>query len=109
MLDLTAKQIAILERCAAAEFNIVAFPLYESAVGIKKGNCAALLAPDGADHMKIFGEPCYLVEGNLAVRARRNGIDLFVWKKKELRVTSERLNEIAEFRSELDLVLHNGA
>lgn len=108
MLDLFPKQIAILERCAAAGFKIVAFPLYESAVGIKKGNCAALLAPADANRMKLLGEPCYLVGGNLGVRIRRNGVDLFMWKEKQIEVTSERLQEIGQFRRELDSVLRAG-
>jgi hypothetical protein len=108
MLDLSPKQIAILERCVAAGFKIVAFPLYESAVGIKKGNCAALLAPADAHHMKLLGEPCYLVDGNLGVRVRRNGVGLFVWKKKQIEVTSERLEEIAQFQRELDSALQAG-
>ncbi len=108
MLDLSPKQIAILERCAAAGFKIVAFPLYESAVGIKKGNCAALLAAGAADRMTLLGEACYLIDGNLGVRVRRNGVDLFVWKKKELEVTMERLEELAQFRRDLNSVLLSG-
>ncbi len=105
MLDLSPKQIEILERCAAAGFSIVAFPLYASAVGVKKGNCAALLASGAADRMTILGDPCYLIEGNLSVRIRREGADLFVWKKKHLAATSERLEELAQFRRELDSII----
>jgi hypothetical protein len=108
MLDLSPQQIVILERCAVAGFKIVAFLLYESAVGIKKGNCAALLAPSDGDRMKLLGEACYLVDGQLGVRVRRNGVDLFVWKKKQLEVTSDRLEEISLFRRELDAVLRGG-
>jgi hypothetical protein len=108
MLDLSPKQIAILERCAAAGFTIVAYPLYASAVGIKKGNCAALLTGGASDGMKLLGEPCYLIEGNLSVRVRRNGAELFVWKKKHLAVTSERLEELAQFRRELDSLILTG-
>ncbi|MFZ0821422.1 MAG: hypothetical protein WAM91_15245 [Candidatus Acidiferrales bacterium] len=58
--------------------------------------------------MKLLGEPCYLVGGNLGVRIRRNGVDLFMWKEKQIEVTSERLQEIGQFRRELDSVLRAG-
>jgi hypothetical protein len=108
MLDLSPKQIGILQRCAAAGFSIVAFPVYASAVGIKKGNCAALLKPGNADRMTLFGDPCYLVDGNLSVKVRRHGSDWFIWKKKQLAVTSERLDELAKFRSDLDSIISRG-
>jgi hypothetical protein len=108
MLDLSPKQIALLERCAAAGFKIVAFPMYASAVGVRKGNCAALLTPNKTDGMSLLGEPCHLVDGNLSVRVRRNGVDVFVWKKKQLDITMERLDELARFRSDLDSLIRNG-
>ena len=108
MLDLSPNQIAILERCIAAGFTVAAFPLYESAVGVKKGNCAALLVQKAADRMAVLGEVCYLVDGNLSVRVRRKGADLFVWKRKELEVTDARLAELAQFRRDLDLMLVSG-
>lgn len=108
MLELSPKQIAVLERCAAAGFRVVAFPWYASAVGIKKGNCAALLTPGGADSMTLLGEACYLIDGNLSVRLRRKGADLFVWKKKQLAATGERLEELAQFRRELVSIILSG-
>ncbi|HEV3218510.1 MAG TPA: hypothetical protein VGZ48_01965 [Candidatus Acidoferrales bacterium] len=108
MLDLSPKQIALLERCAAAGFKIVAFPMYASAVGLKKGNCAALLTPSAADRMALLGEPCYLIGGNLAVRVRRNGMDLFVWKKDQLEATADRLAELKQFRRELESLIGSG-
>jgi hypothetical protein len=108
MLDLSPKQIEVLERCAAAEFKIVAFPLYESAVGVKKGNCAALLTPDKSDRMTLLGKPCYLVDGNLSVRIRRNALDWFVWKKKQLEATRERVEELAQFSRELGSIIQSG-
>jgi hypothetical protein len=108
MLDLSPKQIAVLEKCAAAGFSIVAFPMYASAIGIRKGNCAALLKPGKSDRMTLFGDPCFLVDGNLSVRVRRNGSDWFVWKKKKTEATSERLEEFVQFRRELDVLINAG-
>ena len=101
MLDLTASQISVLEKIAAREFAIVAFPMYASAVGVKKGNCAALLAPAPHGGMQILGEACFLVNGKLSVRIRQDGADWFVWKDQKLEATPERLKELRRFRAEL--------
>jgi hypothetical protein len=46
-----------------------------------------------------------MVAGNLSVRLKRDGGDVFVWKKTELPATSERLGELELFRSELTEIL----
>ncbi len=105
MLELTPQQMAVLERFAAQGFRVVAFPLYESAPGVRKENCAALLAPVAGGGMKLVAGPCYVVEGNLSVRLARGGKEWFVWKKKELEATPERLAELQRFAEELDNLL----
>ena len=105
MLELTPQQIAGLERFAAQGFRVVAFPLYESALAVRKGNCAALLGPVAGGGMKLVAEPCYLVEGNLSVRLILGGKQWFVWKKKQLEATPERLAELQRFAQELDNLL----
>jgi hypothetical protein len=105
VLELSPKQIGILEKMAALGFAIVAFPLYASAVGVRKGNCAALLTPAPNGGMKLLGEPCWLVNGNLSVRVQRGGVESFVWKKQEVEGTPERLTEVADFRRELEEML----
>ena len=105
MLELSPKQIGILENIAAHGFAIVAFPLYASAVGVKKGNCAALLMPLPNGSMRLFGDPCWLVNGNLSVRVQRGGVGFFVWKKQEVEATLDRLAEVAGFRRELEELL----
>jgi hypothetical protein len=101
MLELSPKQISILEKITAHGFAIVAFPLYASAAGVRKGNCAALLTPILHGGMQLLGEPCCLVNGNLSVRIRRKGGEWFVWKKQRLNATPERLKELADFREQL--------
>ncbi len=106
MLDLTAPQLAILERLRAGGFQFVAFPMYANYLGVKKGNCAALLAPVEARGFKTFGEPAYLVSGNLSVRVTRGGRQWFVWKKESLEASPARLAELQHFAAELaDLLL----
>lgn len=101
MAELGPKHIQCLERLAGAGFAIVAFPMYASAIGVRKENCAALLEPlpDGRFH--LVGSPCYLVEGNLSVRVRDARGEWFVWKSKRVEATSERLSEVERFTGEI--------
>ena len=104
MLELTPAQIAVLERLAVHGFHGASFPLYANAVGVRKGNCAALLGPV-AGGMKLVAEPSYLVDGNLSVRVTRGGKNYFVWKKKQIEVTPERREELERFAAELNELL----
>ncbi len=100
-MDLTPQQMSILERLHARDFEIVAFPMYASCVGVRKGNCAALLAPVALGAFRVYGAPSYLVAGNFSVRISRDGRDWFVWKKEKLEVTPARLAELTAFSDEL--------
>jgi len=103
--ELTPAHIAILERLVAEGFVPVAFPLYASAMGVRRGSFAALLIPAGDAAMKIMGEPCYVVGSNLAVRTRREGRQVFVWKDKAIEATPELLEELARFSSDLAFLM----
>jgi hypothetical protein len=105
-MELTPQQISILERLHKHDFQIVAFPMYANYVGVRKGNCAALLAPVVDDQFKLHGQPAYLLGGNFSVRLTKNGAEWFVWKKEKLEVTTARMDEISAFSTELaDLLL----
>ncbi len=101
MLELTPEQLSLLERLGGQGFQVVAYPLYANTVGVKKGNCAALLGPAEGGGFRVFGEPSYLVEGNFAVRCTRGGRHWFVWKKKQVEATPQRLGELEHFAKEL--------
>ena len=104
MLELTAEQIAVLERLAGAGYEIVAFPMYASAVGVRRGECAALLERvEGG--MRLLGEACWVMEGNLSVRVRRDGREWFVWKKKQVEATKERVAEVKQFQEDVKRML----
>jgi len=80
--------------------------MYANYVGVRKGNCAALLAPVVGDQFKLHGQPAYLLGGNFSVRLTKNGADWFVWKIEKLEVTPARLDELSVFSTELaDLLL----
>jgi hypothetical protein len=105
MNEFSAQQVSILERLVNKQFTLVAFPLYANAVGVRKGDCAALLDPVANGGFCVFGEPCVLLEGNLTVRIREKGKTWFVWKKQRMEATPERVAELATFVSELKLLL----
>ncbi len=101
MLELSEQQIGILERLRERGFALVAFPLYASHVGVRRGDCAALLAAVPGDGLRLFGDVFYMIGGNPAVRVRRSGREVFVWKKNETQVTPERNAELAVFAEAL--------
>jgi hypothetical protein len=109
MPELTPSQIAILRQLSDAGFTFAAFPMYANYIGIKRENCAALLAPVESGGFRLFGEPGWLVGGQISVRVRRNGRDDFVWKKEFVEATPERLAELGKFTAELSLALQERA
>jgi hypothetical protein len=104
-MDLTPQQISLLKRLHAHDFQVVAFPMYANYVGVRKGNCAALLAPVSTERFKLHGQPAYLIGGNFSVRVKREGRDWFVWKKEKLEVTAARLTELENFTAQLSQAL----
>jgi hypothetical protein len=105
MLELSPLQMQVMERLFAAGFRPIAIPPYESALCMRKGNCAAVLAPVPNAGIRLLAPPSYLVEGNLGVKLKRGSDEVFVWKKKEVEATLERLEELDSFRRELTEIL----
>jgi hypothetical protein len=104
-VELTSQQLAILDRLRRRGFEVVAFPMYESYVGVRKGNCGALLSPAGADTFTLYGEPSYLVAGGLSARIIQSDGHWFVRKKEKLEASPERTAELESFAAELVDVL----
>ena len=104
-MELAPQQIAILERLQARGFKIVAFPMYASHVGVRKGNCAALLSPVASGGFVLFGAASYLIDGNFSVRVAGDGREWLVWKKERLEATPARLEELDAFSVELSEAL----
>jgi len=99
-MELTSQQIGILERLRSSGFEIVAFPMYENYVGVRKGQCGALLAPTPSG-FTLYGEPSYLVAGGLSARLIQSDGHWFVRKKDKLEATPERTAELESFAAEL--------
>src|SRR5260370_13884852 len=105
MVELSPLQVQAMERLFAAGFRPIAIAPYESALCVKKGNCAALLAPVPGAGIKLLAPPSYLVDGNLSVKLNRASAEVFVWKKKEVEATPEKFNELESFRLRLTKIL----
>jgi hypothetical protein len=100
-MDITPQQAAVLQRIIGQGFQIVAFPMYESYIGVRKGNCAALLAPQASGGLSIYAQPAYLIGGNFGVKMFEPDGHYFVSKKEKLAATPERTRELEEFSAEL--------
>ena len=103
-MELTPDQMSTLELLHARGFQFVAFPLYEQKIGVRKGNCAALLDPSEGQ-LRVSAEPAYLVAGNLSVMVGTGTEKFFVWKQSRLSATPERLEELERFANELGEIL----
>jgi len=68
----------------------------------------ALLGPVENGGLKLLAPVTFLVDGNLSVRLKKSSGDVFVWKKKEVAATDEKLKELEEFRVELAGILEMG-
>jgi hypothetical protein len=109
MLELSARQTQILERLLHEGFQLIAIPPYESALCVRRENCAALLAPSPDGGLQLLAPPAFLVDGKLSVRIWREGRELFVWKKTEVEATPERKAELDKFRARLEELLEEAA
>jgi hypothetical protein len=107
MLELSPRQMQVIERLFEAGFRPIAIPPYESALCMKKGECVAALAPIPNAGMKLLAPPSYLVDGNFSVKLKRGNGEMFVWKKRELTATPERVQELESFKKELQEILES--
>ena len=105
MVDFSPQQMKTIERLFEAGFRPIAIPPYESVLCMRRGDCAAVLAPIPNGGLKVLAPPSYLVDGNLSVKLKRGAGEVFVWKKKELEATPEKLSELEVFRRQLSEIL----
>jgi len=100
-MELTQRQMGVVERLVGAGFQPMAIPPYERALCMRKGECVAMLGPVPNGGLQLLVPVTFLIEGNLSVKLKRGESEVFVWKGKELEATEERLRRLDEFRKEL--------
>ncbi len=103
-MELNAQQVAVLDRLRSHGMDVVAFPMYESLVGVKRGNCAALLTPEESG-FRVYGSPSYLIDGQLSAHTIQSDGHWFVRKNQKLEATSQRRAELDSFAADLAEIL----
>ena len=98
----------IFERLFGAGFRPIAIPPYENALCVRRGECAAVLTPVPNGGLRMLAPATYIIDGNLGVKLKKSDREVFVWKKREVEATPERLKELEDFRRELISILEEG-
>jgi hypothetical protein len=101
MAEFSAQQMQVIQRLLQAGFRPVTIAPYETALCMRRGDCAAVLAPVPNAGLKLLAPPSYLVDGNFSVKLKRAQGEVFVWKSREVQATPERMRELETFRDEL--------
>jgi hypothetical protein len=109
MPELSPHQMKTFERLFGAGFRPIAIPPYENALCVRRGECAAVLTPVPNGGLRMLAPATYIIDGNLGVKLKKGQRDVFVWKKREIEATPERLKELEAFRQELTSILEEGA
>ena len=99
----------VMERLFEAGFRPIAIPPYENALCMRKGDCVAALARVPNAGLKLLAQPSYLVDGNFSVKLKRGDGEVFVWKKREVAATPERVRELESFKKELQEILDSAS
>ena len=105
MVELSPRQMQVMERLFEAGFRPIAIPPYESALCLRKGNCVAALAPVSNAGLKLLAPASFMVEGNFSVKLKRGSGEVFAWKKREVEATPEKVRELESFKKELQEIL----
>ena len=104
-MELTERQMQVLQRLFEAGFRPVAVPPHESALCLRRGECAVVLAPVENGGLRVLAPASFLVDGNFGVRVKRGEREVFVFKQQEIEATPERLNELENFTREVSEIL----
>ncbi len=105
MVEFTPQQMQVLERLFAAGFRPIAIPPHESALCMRRGECAIVLAAVANGGLRVLAPASLLIDGHLSVRLKRPQGDVFVWKQKEVPASAEKLTELESFRREVNEIL----
>ena len=104
-MELTERQMRVLQRLFEAGYRPIAIPPYESALCLRRGECAVVLAPGENGGLRVLAPASFLVDGKFGVRVKRGEREVFVFKQQEIEATPERLNELENFARELNEIL----
>ena len=94
----------ILQSLYLAGFELQTFDRFPKAIGVIKGNCMALLEPQGSS-LRIIGRPGWRIGESLGVLTMKAGEQVFQAKEQQVEATPDRLNELRTFETELNVLL----
>ncbi len=95
----------VLQRLFEAGFRSIAIPPYESALCLRRGECAVVLSPVENGSLRVLAPASVLVDGKFGVRVKRGEREVFVFKQQEVEATPERLKELESFTLQLTEIL----
>src|SRR5256885_13069968 len=101
-MEPTERQMQVMKRLFEAGFRPIAIPPYESALCLRRGECAVVLAPVDGGGFRILAPASFFVVGKFGVRLNRDGKAVLVFKQRELEATPERLHGLEVFQMSLD-------
>lgn len=104
-MELTERQMQVLQRLFEAGFRPIAIPPYEGALCVRRGECAAVLTPVENGGLRVLAPASFLVDGKFGVRLKRGEREIFVFKQQELEATPARLAELDAFSNDLNEIL----
>ena len=99
-MDLTAGQIANLQKVLEAGFRFVTLERYGRYFGIERDGFAILIDP-AEGRLRTFGQAGYLIGDGIGMLVERGGAKEFVWHRDSVAATQELLAAYERFRSEV--------
>lgn len=94
----------ILQSIYLAGFELQTFDRFPRAIGVIKGNCIALLEPEGS-RLRVIGRPGWRMGESVGVLTTKAGEQVFQAKDQIVTVTPDRLRELRTFEAELNVLL----
>jgi hypothetical protein len=102
-----ADSAEVLQRLYLAGFDIKTFDRFPRAIGIRKGDCIALLEPDVKTGVRIIGRPGWRIDDAIGVLTTQAGQPVFQWKDQTVEATPERRKMLQEFERELVAIVES--
>jgi hypothetical protein len=93
-----------LARIYAAGFSIQTFDRFPRAAAVMRDGAVALLEPTPAG-LRMIGSPGWRMGELMGVLVEENGRKIFRYKEQVIEATPERLDALARFRSDLEVLL----
>ncbi len=93
-----------LQQIYLAGFEFQTFYRFPKCVGVARDGCIAMLVP-GADGFQILGTPGWRMGEAIGVLVEKDGQQVFQNKQEIVEATSERLELLTKFKSDLKYLL----